>query len=235
MGDLLLLGRVLKKLAQGDCLVVLLAPGAVEQCDGTLACQRQKFMEWLLALRSSKLRVVTPLEFLPAPRIMPEPLAQLIGGSKFVEPEVKLESVLPDSTGPNSVNQDSSAASPGFSGVDALELDFQQETVLPRARLRHSHPRLAPALGRQILDLPAWRTAAVPSLTRMFRPSPTVAAPTLAVSGRAAISNLATRPWGAVKSIGLETELATVNRARNRPLSEVLGAFNSPFRPSCAD
>ncbi len=86
-------------------------------------------MEGRLALRPSKLRVVTPLEFLPAPRIMPEPLAQLIGGSKLAEPEVKLESVLPDSAGPDSINQDSLAAYPGFSGVDALELDIQQQTL----------------------------------------------------------------------------------------------------------
>lgn len=114
---------------------------------------------------------------MPAPRIMPEPLAQLIGGSKLAKPEVKLESVLPDTARPDSVNQDSLAGCVGFSGVDALEPDFQQETLLTRARLGHSLPRLALAAGRQILNLLARRLAALPTLRRMFRPSPTVAAP----------------------------------------------------------
>ena len=124
----LLFGRALKKLAQRDRFVVLLVPGTVKQCDGTLPCQRKQFMKLLLTLGSLKLRVVTPLEFLPAPWIMPEPLAQLIGGSKLAEPEVKLESVLPDSARPESVNQDSLSASVGSGGVDAFELDLQPHT-----------------------------------------------------------------------------------------------------------
>src|SRR5438270_5191330 len=124
----LLLGRALKKLAQHDRFVVLLVPGTVKQCDRTLPCQRKQFMKLLLTLGSLKLRVVTPLEFLPAPWIMPEPLAQLIGGSKLAEPEVKLESVLPDPARPESVNQDSLSASVGSGGVDAFELDLQPHT-----------------------------------------------------------------------------------------------------------
>ena len=81
-------------------------------------------MELLLALGSLKLRVVTPLEFLPACCIMPEPLAQLIGGSKLAEPEVELKRLLCDSARPDSVNQDSLAGSIEFGAVNALELDF---------------------------------------------------------------------------------------------------------------
>jgi len=121
----LLFGRALKKLAQRDRFVVLLVPGTVKQCDGTLPCQGKQFMKLLLTLGSSKLRVVTPLEFLPAPWIMPEPLAQLIGGGKLAEPEVKLESVLPDSARPESVNQDTLSASVGSGPVHAFELDLQ--------------------------------------------------------------------------------------------------------------
>src|SRR5207253_10578292 len=61
----------------------------------------------------------------PAAWIMPEPLAQLVGGSQLAEPEVKLESVLPDSARPESVNQDTLSASVGSGPVDAFELDLQ--------------------------------------------------------------------------------------------------------------
>lgn len=81
-------------------------------------------MELLLALGSLELRAITPLEFLPARRIMPEPLPQLIGGSNLAEPEVELERLLPDSARPDSVNQNSLAGSFSFGAVDALELDF---------------------------------------------------------------------------------------------------------------
>src|SRR5437016_8907674 len=109
----LLFGRALKKLAQRDRFVMLLVPGTVKQCDGTLPCQAKQFMKLLLTLGSSKLRVVTPLEFLPAPWIMPDPLPQLIGGSKLAEPEDKLESVLPDYARTESDNQDTLSAYDG--------------------------------------------------------------------------------------------------------------------------
>src|SRR5207244_1150022 len=118
--------------------------------------------------------------FLPSPWIMPKPLAQLIGWSKLAEPEVELESVFPNSARPDSVNQDSLTTSIGSVAVDALELDFQQQTWLARTRLGHSLPCLALAVSRQILDLLAGWLAALPALLCVFRPSATVAAPTLA-------------------------------------------------------
>src|SRR5438270_11947957 len=119
----LLFGRALKKLAQRDRFVVLLVPGTVKQGDRTLPCQRQQFMKLLLTLGSLKLRVVTPLEFLPAPWIMPEPRAQLIGGSKLAEPQGKLESVLANPARPDSVNQGSLSPMHGTGGEHRFGLD----------------------------------------------------------------------------------------------------------------
>src|SRR3989440_10583375 len=103
-------GRALKKLAQRDRFVVLLVPGTVKQCDGTLPCQGKQFMKLLLTLGSSKLREVTPVEFLPAPWIMPEPLAQRIGGAQLADPGVKLGSVRPDAAPRECVDQGTHSA-----------------------------------------------------------------------------------------------------------------------------
>jgi hypothetical protein len=90
-----------------DRLIVMLIPGAVQECDRAAP---DSFQQGRKALGISlKLLAVARLEFLPASWIVAEPSPQRITGCDVAQPEINPRSLLAHPAGPDSINEHTQA------------------------------------------------------------------------------------------------------------------------------
>src|SRR5438105_15300426 len=102
---------LLQHLLEHDCLVVQQVASAIDERDVSL---RRCIQKRLHDLRMSReLLAIAPLEFLPSPRIVSEPLPQLGAGCELFWPAVDVELVLLQTTWPEAIDK---AAFANFAG-----------------------------------------------------------------------------------------------------------------------